>query len=93
MNSTSAALASFGRSCWVQRPQPGSIWIPAQSRNEVPHVREQLLRAGEGDNEVTITRHIEGRYRDLQAGYRPRDFPIAIDVAVLVQRSAKNRCA
>jgi hypothetical protein len=26
-NSMSAALTSAGRSCWVQCPQPGSIWM------------------------------------------------------------------
>ena len=90
MNSMSAVLTSFGRSCWVQWPQPGSIWILRKPGTKVLHVGKQLVRAGEADHEVTITRDVERRHRHLQSRHRAGDFPVAIDVAVVVERAAET---
>ena len=89
MNSTSAALTSFGRSCWVQWPQPGSIWILRRPGTKVFRFASNWSVPGKDDHEVAIARDVERRHRHLQAGHRARDFPVAIDVAVVVERAAE----
>src|SRR6266516_6847568 len=61
----------------------------AQAGNESFQVCEQLVRAGEGHHKVAIARDIERRHCHLKAGHRAGDFPVAIDVAVVVERAAE----
>jgi hypothetical protein len=63
---------------------------PTQLRNESPQIGDQLLDAAEGNHKIAIAGDIERRDRDARPGERPPKLPIAIDVAIPIEATAKS---
>src|ERR1700676_135758 len=63
----------------------------AQCGDEVFKVGEKLLRAGEGDNHVAVARDIERRDRYGRARESRHQLPVAVDIAIIIERTAEAR--
>ena len=62
----------------------------AQQRHDLFHVGDLLGCARKGYDHVVITRDVERRHRDLRPVERRHQLPIAIDVAIVVEGTAKT---
>src|SRR6266702_652256 len=52
-------------------------------------VRQELVHAWKGDDEVAIARDVECGHGDRHPGERRLDLPVAIEIAVVVERAAE----
>src|SRR5262245_39134189 len=64
---------------------------PAQGRDESRQIRDELVHAPEGEDEVPVTGHIERGNRDPRASEWRQQFPVPVDIAVPVQPAAETR--
>src|ERR1700751_2607240 len=64
---------------------------PAQLRNEGLQIRDQLAHAAEGNNKITVAGDKERGDGHTRASERTQEFPIAIDVAIPIEATAKPR--
>ena len=62
---------------------------PAQLRDELREIGDELVHAAELHDQVAIAGHVEGGHGDERAGVRRQQLPVAVDVAVPVEAAAE----
>ena len=85
--SMSASLTSAGRSCWVQWPQPSRM-IERCSLRQGPLEGGDRRRAPDG-GAVAVAADEQRRHVDPCSAERGEVLPVAVDVAVAVERAAQ----
>jgi len=66
-NSSRAALTSAGRSCWIQRPQPGSTMVWGEVGHKSLQVGGRLFATRKVVHDVPVADHVQRGWGDQRA--------------------------